>query len=245
MKTHPLADLLDQLRAGWVRAARLFDARAPRERLLLSAAGAAVLLMLVNQLWLEPAWQAWSAARQQQNQAEAALQQLHLDAEQISAQQRLQTQQLQAELTSLRARVAQGELPTDARQQGLISAAEMLPLLEQLLKQHSGLRVRALQSLGRTVLGEAGPNTAPAASATGAGNAASPTSPTSPVIYRHGVELSVEGSYADLLSYLQALEALPQQLLWGSLQLKVEQYPQVLLTLRLHTLSLQSAWVEL
>lgn len=242
MNPHMLTDLLDQLRAGWVRAARLFDARAPRERLLLSAAGAAVLLMLANQLWLAPAWQAWSAARQQQNQAEAALQQLHLDAEQISAQQRLHAQQLQAELTSLRTRVAQGELPTDARQQGLIGAAEMLPLLEQLLKQHSGLRVRALQSLGRTVLGEAGPNATPAASATGAGNAASPTGP---VIYRHGVELSVEGSYADLLSYLQALEALPQQLLWGSLQLKVEQYPQVLLTLRLHTLSLQSAWVEL
>lgn len=240
MKTHPLTDLLDQLRALWTRAARLFDARAPRERLLLSAAGAAVLLMLANQLWLAPAWQAWSSARQQQNQAEAALQQLRLDAEQISAQQRLHAQQLQAELTSLRARVAQGELPTDARQQGLIGAAEMLPLLEQLLKQHSGLRVRALQSLGRTVLGEAGPSSAaPAASATGAGNAASP------VIYRHGVELSIEGSYADLLSYLQALEALPQQLLWGSLQLKVEQYPQVLLTLRLHTLSLESAWVEL
>jgi hypothetical protein len=34
-------------------------------------------------------------------------------------------------------------------------------------------------------------------------------------------------------------------LLWGSLELKVEQYPHVVLTLRLYTLSLESAWVEL
>jgi MSHA biogenesis protein MshJ len=75
--------------------------------------------------------------------------------------------------------------------------------------------------------------------------AAAAASATGPTLYRHGVELSVEGSYADLLSYLQALEALPQQLLWGNLELKVEQYPRVVLTLRLYTLSLASAWVEL
>jgi MSHA biogenesis protein MshJ len=84
-----------------------------------------------------------------------------------------------------------------------------------------------------------------AASAPGTPGAGGTASTTGPAIYRHGVELSVEGSYADLLSYLQALEALPQQLLWGSLELKVEQYPHVVLTLRLYTLSLESAWVEL
>lgn len=222
MNLHTLTELLDLLRAGWARSTRWFDARAPRERLLLSAAAAAVLLMLLGQRWIEPTWQAWSAARQQQHQIEAALQQLRLDAVQIRERQQMQNQQVQAELDSLRARIERGDLHTDTRRQGLISAAEMLPLLEQLLRQHSGLHVRALQSLGRAVLGEAGPT-----------------------LYRHGVELSVEGSYADLLSYLQALEALPQQLLWGSLDLKVEQHPRVVLTLRLYTLSPESAWVEL
>lgn len=241
MNLHTLTELLDLLRAGWARSTRWFDARAPRERLLLSAAAAAVLLMLLGQRWIEPAWQAWSAARQQQHQIEATLQQLHLDAVQIRERQQTQNQQVQAELASLHARIERGDLHTDTRRQGLISAAEMLPLLEQLLRQHSGLRVRALQSLGRTVLGETLPAGA-AASATGtpgAGDAAGPT------LYRHGVELSLEGSYADLLSYLQALEALPQQLLWGSLELKVEQHPRVVLTLRLYTLSPESAWVEL
>jgi MSHA biogenesis protein MshJ len=59
------------------------------------------------------------------------------------------------------------------------------------------------------------------------------------------VEIRVEGSYPELLAYLQALEALPHKLLWGSLQLHVEQHPRAVLTLRVYTLSPQAGWVEL
>ena len=59
------------------------------------------------------------------------------------------------------------------------------------------------------------------------------------------MELSVEGRYTDLLDYLKTLEASPQRLLWGSLQLQVLQHPQVRLTLRLHTLSTDARWVEI
>lgn len=236
-----LGTLLDPLRAGWMRAARLFDARAQRERLVLSAAAAAVLLLLAQQLWLEPAWRAWSQTRLQLQQAEVTLQQLQAQADQLDQQQQQHTRQLLAELASLRSRVERGDLHTDARRQGLIGPTEMVPLLEQLLSRHSSLRVRSLQSLGQSVLGApAATSAVPAASA-----ASAAAGSIDPVIYRHGVELSIVGSYADLVAYLQALEALPQQLLWGSLQLKVEQYPQVVLTVRLHTLSLDSAWVEL
>ena len=104
----------------------------------------------------------------------------------------------------------------------LVPPSQMLPLLETLLGRHHGLKVRSLQSLGRTVLGDG-----------------------TPTIYRHGVELTVEGRYADLLAYLRALEQSPQRLLWGTLQLRVEQHPNMLLTLRLHTLSTDAHWVEI
>ena len=42
---------------------RQFDQRNPRERLLLIAAGAAVVLMLADSLWLSPAWKAYQAGR--------------------------------------------------------------------------------------------------------------------------------------------------------------------------------------
>lgn len=66
-----------------------------------------------------------------------------------------------------------------------------------------------------------------------------------PSLYRHGVELVLEGSYIDLLAYLRALEALPQHLLWGGLQLKVGQHPTNVLTLRLYTLSRDRNWIAL
>src|SRR6185369_6029720 len=83
---------------------------------------------------------------------------------------------------------------------------------------------------------------AAAASAVVAGLASPGTpAPAAPVVnaalYRHGVELTVEGSYADLMSYLAALEALPgPRLLWGGVKLKVERHPTVQLSLTVYTL---------
>jgi len=64
-------------------------------------------------------------------------------------------------------------------------------------------------------------------------------------LYRHGVELTLEGNYPDLLSYLQALEALPQHLLWGGLALKADQHPKTVITLRLYTISRDRHWLEI
>jgi MSHA biogenesis protein MshJ len=55
----------------------------------------------------------------------------------------------------------------------------------------------------------------------------------------------LEGGYADLLSYLRALEALPQRVLWGSVNLKVEQHPKSVLTLRVYTISRERHWLEI
>ncbi len=58
-------------------------------------------------------------------------------------------------------------------------------------------------------------------------------------LYRHGLEMTLRGSYFDLMQYLDELEKTPARLLWGGMQLQVEQYPEVRLTLQLHTLSTQ------
>lgn len=97
--------------------------------------------------------------------------------------------------------------------------------------------VATVVSLGGTGAGAA-PATGPAATA-----AASAPMPA-PSLYRHGVELVLEGSFNDLLAYLQALEALPQRLLWGGLDMKVQQHPKVQLTLQLYTVSRDRHWLE-
>ena len=191
-----------------------------RERMLVTAGCAAVSLLLIDHLWITPSWKEWTQARLTRQQTVAMVQTLTADAGTLRERQTLEAQRLRAELTALQARVAAAE--TQGLTGDLVTPAQMLPLLDSLLSRQHGLTVRSLQSLGKTALGDG-----------------------SPAIYRHGVELTVEGRYTDLLDYLKALETSPQRLLWGSLQLKVLQHPQIRLTLRLHTLSTQAHWVEI
>jgi MSHA biogenesis protein MshJ len=63
-------------------------------------------------------------------------------------------------------------------------------------------------------------------------------------IYKHGVKITVRGSYADLLQYLTALEKLPTQMFWGVAKMDVVKHPTVELTLTLYTLSLEKTWLQ-
>ncbi len=214
-----------------------FDARAPRERLLLIGAALAAVLLLGDSLWLSPALKQWTQARARHLAATTALQHLNHDIARQGNEARAQELQLRQEIARLRERV---QLGGDAlRGSALIAAADMLPVLDQLLTRVGSLRMQSMQSLGRTEI------TAGAMGATGAAAAASAATKGGPVLYRHGVELTVEGSFADLLAYLQALEAMPQRVLWAGAQLKVERHPKASLTLRLYTLSLDRTWLAI
>jgi MSHA biogenesis protein MshJ len=206
--------------ARWQALSRRYQVLSPRERVLVTMCCSAVVFMAVDQLWVTPSWKGWSQARQFRQTSAQVLETLETGITTLHQRKDLDLRQLQTELAALQARVAQAD--AQGRTSDLVSPADMLPLLEQLLARHSGLKLRSLQSLGRTALDQG-----------------------TPALYRHGVELTVEGRYTDLLDYLKALEASPQRLLWGSLRLQVLQHPQVQLTLRLHTLSTDAHWVEI
>jgi MSHA biogenesis protein MshJ len=230
--------LLQRLRAQ----RRAFDARAPRERLLLAAAGVAAVFMLADALWLTPALREWNAAQTQRKAAFAQGTQRQQAALQALAAQQGQAAQLRAELSAARQRVRDAEASQRDFESTLVGPERMLPLLEQLLARHGQVRVRELKSLGRSDLLAATPAATPAASAaagtTGRADAL-------PALYRHGVELTLEGSFSDLMAYVTALEAMPQRVLWGGMSFRVEQHPRAVLTLQLYTLSTARHWIEI
>jgi len=63
------------------------------------------------------------------------------------------------------------------------------------------------------------------------------------VLFKHGVEITVAGSYGDLMNYLADLEKMPQRMLWSSVKLTVEEYPRARMTFVVYTLSLDKAWL--
>ena len=250
-----IAPLLDQMHARMAQLRRAFDARPRRERLLLIGAGIAVVWMLADNLWLTPAYKQWSTVQARRNAAVAAVKQLNSDLQRQTADTRNAEQQLRADVVQLRKRVGEGDAALRAFGATLVSAPEMVPMLGRLLDQVGGLRLRSMQSLGRVEVGPAttGPvaASAPAVTVVVKPPSANPTPTSTPdpsrtaMLYRHGVELTIEGSYADVVAYLLAVEAMPQHILWGSLQLKVEQHPKVVVTLRLYTLSQDRNWLEI
>jgi len=64
-------------------------------------------------------------------------------------------------------------------------------------------------------------------------------------MYRYEVELTVQGSYIELLNYLQKLESLPWNLFWENVELKVKEHPVSELRLSVYTISLHNNWMTL
>lgn len=126
--------------------------------------------------------------------------------------------QLQRELAEIDARVAQ-------ERRRFTPPERMRGTLEGLLSANPRLALIELRTLAPVALGEAG----------GA---------SSRSLYRHGMEITLAGTYLDFYDYLSALERLPTQLYWGQAQLSVTQYPNATLKLTLYTVSFDSAWLS-
>jgi MSHA biogenesis protein MshJ len=159
---------------------------------------------------------------------------------------------LRKRLGDVRAETARTSEELRTMQKGLVPADRIAPLLETILRANGRLKLVSLKTLPATTLTDAAapatPATAPAtpAPAAGAPAAGTPLVVKAPdLLYRHGVELTLRGSYLDMVDYMHALETLPTQLFWGKAQLDAEDYPNVRLTLTLYTLSLDPKWMKL
>jgi MSHA biogenesis protein MshJ len=224
---------------------RRFDVRPQRERVAMLVAMAALAFWLADKLWVTPAFVQSRAASARLATAQAELTTLRAQSTQLQTLGLEQERQLKAELAQWRQRVDQEAAALRDYESTLVRADRMVELLEQMLPRHGRIKVRELRSLPRTDLMAA--SAAAGAVPQPAASASAPKAPpgSAPALYRHGVELTLEGGWTDLFEYLQALETMPRRVLWGGMALKVEQHPKVVLTLRLYTLSLDGGWLEI
>lgn len=211
------------------------DAMNLRERVLIFLMLAAVLIALMANSALDPL-----LAKQKQ-----LSQQL--------VQTRTQTAALETQMNALAAaakddpdaankqRLAQLQAQRDSAfnvlanaRQGLVSADRMSLMLQELLGKNTRLKLVGIKTLPAVSLLEQAKTTPSSKTETAAALG----------LYRHGVEISVEGSYADLLAYLSALEHMPWRVYWSDVSLSAQAYPTSRLTLTLFTLSLDKTWLS-
>jgi len=66
-----------------------------------------------------------------------------------------------------------------------------------------------------------------------------------PSIFQHDFELTLKGDYAATLQFVAEIENLPSPIFLDEIRITLEQYPTSLITLKLHTLSLNQKWIGL
>ncbi|MCG2576769.1 type II secretion system protein GspM [Dechloromonas sp. XY25] len=223
------------LRQDWSRLNDRYQALSRRERLLVALAAVFGPLLIGYSLFVDP--QSARLKAMENTLAGEGSTVARLQAEQASLQQQLSVDPDAGRKADLAALTAErGRLDEQLRQFSavLVRPEEMNGLLESILARHAGLRLLGLKTVApQSVLVREAKE--------GDGKPVE----RSFDLYRHGVEIRLEGSYGQLQAYLSQLEKLQQKLLWGPLKYQVIDYPRAELTLTVYTLSPDRTWLAL
>jgi MSHA biogenesis protein MshJ len=232
----------------WQQTVLKIDALTLRERVIIFAMVAILLIVLMNAMLIDPQF-----AKQKRLLLQVQAEQEKIGLIQAEIRQALAAQSDpdasgRERLKTLRYEAGQMQTALLDMQKGLVSPDKMTVLLEDIMRRDGKLRMLSLKTLPVSTL---------AASISGDGNTADKTAGAAAVknkaesasatgaVYTHGVEIVIQGGYLEMLDYITRLENMPWQLFWGKAKLNVEEYPKASLTLTLFTLSLDKKWLNL
>jgi MSHA biogenesis protein MshJ len=232
--------------------AERIDALSLRERAFIFVTSALLLIVLVNVFLLDPQFAKQKLVADQVKQDQSKLVEIQALIRQKVAIGSIDPDATdRARLNNLKQQYLATQNGLLDMQKGLIPPDKMAGVLEDILRRHGRLHLTALKTLPATSLNDDGAGdeksgaakTATAASSDG-NDKAVPLSDEG-TIYKHGVEITVQGGYLDMLNYMSELESMPWQVFWGKAELNVDEYPQATLVLTLYTLSLDKKWLKL
>ena len=220
----------------WQKAVTRFEALKPRERTIVFAAGTVLIGWLVFILAIDN-----ESTRHRRLSADISRQQTTL------AQSQSQTAELmrsasqdpntvgRARIEELRAQLSRFNAELLGVQQGLVPPTRMTRVLEDVLTRNSRVQLVKLKTMPVTALVDREAKGEPVKAVT--------PEVADRLVYKHGIELTLEGGYLDLLDYLTRLEKLQWQMFWARTGIDASHYPRVQMTVTLYTLSLDETWL--
>lgn len=222
----------------WLRSGlQRYQALNRRERMLVAASALVVVLFGGNAAFVAPKAALVDAASQRL---------IAVQAEQASVEQQLQGMggagldpdaEVKRDLANVRRTLSGIDTQLAQTQSALVPPEQIVGFLENILVRSRGLRLVSMRTLPISGVLEK-----PKDEAAAKAGAVSPAAGAEH-LFRHGVELTIEGAYPELLAYLAEVERSPQRLLWSRAKLSVEQHPRAVLTLTVYTLSLDRKWL--
>jgi MSHA biogenesis protein MshJ len=214
-----------------------FEALADRERISVFVAVVLVCVYVIFSLGIEPAQRRAQTLGNQIAQQTTELETLRTRLLQQNKQadpdaaNRTRGEELKSNVDAL------GET-LKAMQRDLVSADRMGALLQEMLERESGLELVAMRTLPVAPLIAKGEQEQTRSS----GSASDPGK--APSVYKHGVEITVRGSYAHLHGYLARLEKSPWRMFWWRAKLTTNDDAPLTMVVTIYTLSLEKAWLQ-
>ena len=228
------------MRQYWGKFVGKVDGMSLRERVLVFAAVAFLLVALDQVLFLDPLLAEQKRLSTQVIQQQEKMKEIRAQiGALLQARKDDAASPLRQRLERIRQQLADGDAYLQSRRDRLVQPEKMAELLEQVLNKNGKLQLISLQTIAAAPLIEK------AAKPEGAAGASPVSAEPDKQVFRHGVQITVRGSYPDLLQYLTALEQLPTKMFWGMAKMNVVQYPSAEMTLTLYTLSLDKTWLQI
>jgi MSHA biogenesis protein MshJ len=206
------------MKQHWQRFAARIDEMTLRQRAMLFATVSLLLAVFAHVALIEPLLmrQKTLIDRSTRNQSQLAAVRAQIEGL-LKEEQGDSKDPEQVAVRQLEARLAELEKSLASRKGAFVAPSRLPELLKNLLGPGRPIRLESLR-------------TVPAVQVQGGAQ-----------LYRHGLEVTLRGSYFDLMQYLSDLEKMPARLLWGGVELQVDKYPEVRLSVQIHTLSTQRA----
>lgn len=224
------------MKERWQQLSGKFNALKPRERIMVLTSMIVAVAGIFYFLALAPLLTQKQRLTQDVNEVRATLK---------TAENTLKLQKTQANpdvarrsyRDTLRKQVAELDQSMKGLQKELVPSDQMAKLLEGMLSRNRGLQLIGLRKLPMQRF------EVPGAAPTDRAATAKAAAQSERGIYQHGFELIVRGTYVDLHDYLARLEKLPWQMFWSRINMDADNYPRLTVTLTVHTLSLDKAWL--
>ena len=221
-----------------------------RERLLVMLTAMVVVAMFLYVLLVEPLVEKRQsnqrqlkeiAAQLNSQQSEKTILEAELQAG-VNRQKQRQRDQLKEEVAALDQQIQQSVV-------AMIPPDETPQVLEQLLLDSKGLKLLGLENhpvatlVGLGELGEVqtGEQQGGEQAAQAQQNQTEQGEPLG--LYKHSFTLRLSGDYLSVLDYFEKLAKLPWHFHWDALNYQVDEYPNAVVELEVHTVSMSEEWI--
>jgi len=227
------------MKAASNKLAARYDALQLRERRLVALGVLGGIILLGYSLFIDPALKTAQLAEHNAVEQRAQLEGVQAQMAALQAPGMNPDVAARVEIDALKKQL--GELSTrlHVMEDSLVPPQQMSGLLEDMIGKQTGLRLLSLKTLPVAPLLDRKAE----ADEKATGKTEVKTEAPAVGLFKHGVEIKLEGSYQDLTAYLQRLEQSKMKLLWSGVSLSADKHPKLVLTLTVYSLSLDRAWL--